>query len=314
MLNHLLRNYYEIHGNFNKISNHPLSRLIPADVESVEEFCYQALGYGIESSISAVECHDLRMAVLTEDLTTVSQKYNISSMEEAKKILEKEGFLPELTDKNRFNVRSSLLKYSNVLADYYKNTPRVVCEYEGQRYPISHLVKALKFKPKRLTKEVTTICENNKDAMADIVKDATDDIYVSHNILHVDKELNEKQKFAIQVDALKIATGLDTRIPVELVMEPLKFILLAVNNPLVYLSLLEDAEMQGITYADLVAPLGIQIFDYYPLYKAFHAIIIRLNDKSLVINDVLPDNKHYVLATDQELSIILNQINERVVA
>ena len=260
----LIQNYFEVHGSFDKIVASDIGALIQVEGQTTEEVCYKSLGYVDHGKFTAKQCHDMRVALKSENLTLLRDLLGTTTVEEAKEVMVHEGILNENvpTKKATFRINNSLKRYSSVLASYFRISKQVVTFHT--MLPLCYAIDSLKAEPKNLGKNVKAIYENNQDLIA--FDSSAENPYVYKNTLYADRELTEKEKRTIILDALKLASGLQLGIDAKVYRSPYDFAILSFEETEKYLDILEDAEANHMTYAQYLSLIGINVPNYAKIY------------------------------------------------
>lgn len=306
IIDKVIQNIYEIKGNFVGIENHKLFSEITDNKEvgkNLTDFLYESLGYKPIGNFTAKDVHDLRIMYMKGEFTGVE---GVSSSEQLYNLLNENGMAP-LNREYKTSVKNKkLLNYINVLAKYLKHSKDII-SYNGKKYYLSNIIEIIKLDKNHAKKIINTLLEENNGLISfNKIDSVTETIVASDATLYLNVDLTKSQEVKIVKQAIEEAAGLNVLIPKGLQFEEIPY-LSAINN-LMYLELLDLAEINQKTLSNYMRQFGINIPDYSGYYLEKRVILFTLpgdnaTDKLFAIpKDYSKENPYVLLDFDGALN------------
>ena len=289
--NDLVQNFYEHTGDFSKIRNHSAYNALAAIVpdlaaKNLENECYKAIGYdGKDKRFVGKDLHDLRMAYLTGSLTKAKKIAGVKNKKELEKLLEAQGDLPEIFSENVTVKSKELREYTEVLARYYKNSQAIIrCTINDnvRIIPMNVYLKGIIYEGKEAISLINQLVVTNVGALVTFKEG--DSLSIEDGVMTLPKMLPPDKLSKLQLQALCLASLGRIQLPQLFVKDPVSILTARINAPNTYLSMLEAAELQGITYAKMLEEINITLPHDDAIYNTYGVIFYSVKDKALVLS------------------------------
>ena len=291
----LVQNYYEVHGSFDGISVSEIGGLVEDSGSLIDE-CYRILGYS-GNGISPKMVHDLRLAYRRNDLETLHVLCGAVSLSEAARYFEEHGIEVPQHEEQDAAIKNG--KYVAMLAEYLKMKNGIVVKFNGSLYNLDELLGGLRYTLKKIREYAKTIVTDPENKIIEFQQGDKDEI--SNGIFTVKAKLTAAAQREIVIKAIIKASGaLDTTLPAAVVKKPELIPLLAFNDNKAYLEALETAEVRGITYKDLMAEKGYNVYDCLAVYQYARCIPVTILDAVYLMTEKSTLKEPYSAVIDAE--------------
>lgn len=267
----LVCNYFERTGNFRSIGatciGSILSEIARQNGVSVEETCYQILGYcnkkEFENKVAVIRGDESVLGGLKADnLKDAADELKIGRLRKVK---------PPVS-KLKVNGISGL---ALLVAEFYKNDlTNVVPVKNGYE-----LLPFWLFKHVNVSLETVLSSAEVKPCFVKFATASCGQPVIMNKTLYTDFEIDKKDQEAINREAFRLAlhkgegTGWFYKMPSD------DLIFLSGNDPGTYLNLLEYAAASQLTYASLLRTKFIEIPDFIELYENIQCIFYKFGSK-----------------------------------
>ena len=275
----VIQNYYERFGNFDKIHNSFTGKLLEDGEDPYEALGYTPI-YHKGKTISAKDVHDLRIAYLRNNVSTVVPILGFATIDDVKMILTKNQMLPKKLKKEGVNVSDNLKTYLDMLSEYYRYSTSYVL-FKNNYLPLKDALAAMKFQPKAIKANVTKLMEDNKGVLVSVGSGDISGVYGRR--LYTTKGLSEKQITTLQNKAMLQAALSGAIIPEKYVKNPLDLFMISFSDRDTYLNLLEMAELEGKTYAQLLEHIGFHVPNCENMYREMGVVLAIVRQRAVIL-------------------------------
>lgn len=283
LIKRYIQNYYEVHGNFDKIELSPLSEQIrlAASEEglSIRLFCIRALGYpenttGLDLEIFAHwQLQDF--AWFLDNKLAPDEKSVASFVKD-----HKYDWPLVYRERNKKEVKVNAAV--ELLTTYYNENSELKAVIDDVEYGVKDFILLLKIGSGRLPTQ-TVISALKKSKLLVTFKETAGEQLIYNGVFYhnglTEAQINKVQKEAVS----NLINGMNMRTSVIKNIDSLPF--LSVNSPKIYLSLLDMCRGLGITYAQYMKTFGLNIKDQTPLLERYKMLIMVLGDMAYVTTE-----------------------------
>lgn len=297
LVQRFIQNYYELHGNFDKIELSVLGRqireLADADSVDIQQFCYKQLGY--PDKMTEERLDQFAHYQLGDADYFMTNGY-VESIEDIPEYLA----MFKNTRKPVFRERKYPKKLEAAIAmltKYYNDSKELYITVDGAELTTKVYISMLKLRNNGRVSINNVLTELNEVKLLVGFKKGTSDS-IQNGVFYY-KDFTDNQLQRIQKEAISnIAFGLYLNSGVIKNVVDLPFLSLNDNNT--YLSLLDMCRGLGITYAEYMLNFGYVIKDQ-TLAVQSNSMIINKVGESVYITDLSSDTKRpvYVQTVDE---------------
>lgn len=277
----VIQNFYERNGSFDKINNSFAGKLLEEGQDPYEFLGYTPLKWGTRM-LSAKEVHDLRIAVLRQDLEAVQKVINVESLDKIISFLEVKDMMPVSLESDNVNIPKALAEYVDVLAEYYKRLSSYVL-FMGRYMPLRDVISFMKFHPKQVKANVKTLVQDNKGMLLSVERGTFSKPVAYARKLYVSKGLSQKQIAQLHEKALIKAVVGDVKLPDKCVKDPLTLFVAGILDTSMYLQILETAELRGKTYLQFLNDFNFHVPNCEVMYKDLGMILAIVGQNAVVL-------------------------------
>ena len=267
----LVCNYFERTGNFKNIEatciGTALSEIARCNHVSVEDTCYQILGYSgkkeFETKVAVIKGDESVLNALKADnLKDAADELKIGKLRKVKPPVSKVKV-------------NGIYGLDLLVAEFYKNDlTNVVPAKNGYE-----LLPFWLFKHVNVSLETVLNDEAVKPCFVKFAVASCGQPVVMNKTLYTDFKISKKDQEAINREAFRLAlhkgegTGWFYKMPAD------DLIFISENDPDTYLNLLKYATASQLTYADLLRTKFIEIPDFLELYGNLQCIFYKFGSK-----------------------------------
>lgn len=291
LVKRFVQNYYEVHGNFNKIELSPLSEQIREMANdaglSINHFCISMLGYPAGTTEFDL---DLFAHWQIDDISWFLENKLINKEEDLEQFIKDHKCNWQRVFRKKNNKEHKVNAAVELLTTYYNNNSELKTLIDNAQYSVKDFILLLKISGEKIS--VQSVIESmKKNNLLVSFKQTTGDPAVYNGVFY-HNDLTENQIAKVQKEAvMNLIYGLNLRNGVIKDAGSLPF--LAINSPKVYLALLDMCRGLGITYAQYVKAFGINIIDQVPALTQFNMLVMLLGD-TLYVTDAYSTSKEPV--------------------
>ena len=270
----LVRNYYETHGNFKGIQLTTVGDWLEDAAKqlnfNVTDLCYRILGYRSYGDYTAADVCQIRKDAVLE-IDEAKRKKLIKEIKSSD-----EGYsIPTL-----LNLKKDFGELEDIFLAcyaYYRDCCHGMVEYaDGSLIDMSRGLNLLRANVKSFNKLWTSM-KRNKSCLT-YSKVTSDGVTVTNGVCCSAKTVSEEQFEEISYNAmLCVIYGLSTDLSIAL-KKYNDLGILSIKQPSLYLKLLDMANALGITYAQMMSEIGINVPDQFVAFNSKYNCIILMTD------------------------------------
>ena len=283
----LIQNYYEIHGNFDGIISTPVGNVVSTFANitnrTVEEACYNFLGYAKVSNFSAKEIAQLRAKAIYDDESYAKYKVLVGEKEAAQLIRpSKAKILPE--DKQLI---------FDLCYAYFNNCCHTIIDIGENSFEFSKHLNYLR----QLRVAPTTVFNALREAKGELryLKSSAREACVYNNVCVADVDITATEFTRICQKAIAAVLYGKTA-NLKFACKNLEYLaVVGLEDTDLYINLLDIALANNMTYSELLKEIGVYIGDYVSMYPTLKCIKIPLEDGLyLTIDSTCSNGTKYV--------------------
>jgi hypothetical protein len=289
---YLVSNYYEYNGNFSGINTTNLMQFIEQTSanRTVDDVCYESLGYSGVGNLSAKDVALLRKDIMKALLNNCK----LEDIKEYKSLIVAGGTYidPRVTVIN--HNYGELNDIFELLYRYYCDCCHSEFTFKEYRVNFHENLATFRISGKRVASLYDSLKESNTCMKYSRTND--DISYISNNVLITNKTFSESMFNKIDYAAFRCAIQGKTAVLTKLKVPYGNLPIVRFVNREKYLILLDIASAAGITYKELLSEIGINVADQLTAYDTLGYAIISLSDDNLVtaIDNNCTESSKYV--------------------
>lgn len=301
LLDILVRNYFERSNTFKGIEEtclgQELTRLSKDNDESIEDVCYRILGYNGASSPTAL--FKLRNALIKDEDVTELCTSTVDN-KKLREILSVRGF-PKVTKPLK-----SCKGLDVLVAEYYRKDPSLLIQLDGAAYLFGEWLihsnsmsanELLEFQPAQVCFIRFGVKKCNKPT-----------IYAG--TLWTSKPLSKSLQKSINLSALKLVCNSSV---VKAILHKLgtnHLLTLSEDVPKKYLRVLDYAQLNNVTYADILQKFDLRVPDLIKAYELTGKAFMMLDEQTVM----LYKKSHWSTCSIDDFITLVYEMNEKGVS